>query len=96
MSELRRLTDEEVTAKLVGLPDWRVVDGKLHRSFEFSDFVEAFGFMTQMALLAEKLDHHPEWNNLYNRVWISMHTHDLAGISELDFELAAAADRLAS
>lgn len=94
MTDPRKLSDEEVSSKLVSLPEWRIVDGKLHRSFEFGDFVEAFGFMSQLALLAEKLSHHPEWSNVYNRVWINLTTHDVGGISELDFELAAAADRL--
>lgn len=68
----------------------------LHRRFVFEDFVEAFGFMTQVALLAERADHHPEWSNIYERVDIQLTTHDVAGVSDRDFSLAQAIDRLAT
>tara|TARA_B100001094_G_scaffold219884_1_gene213926 strand:- start:335 stop:559 length:225 start_codon:yes stop_codon:yes gene_type:complete len=67
---------------------------KLRRDFQFRDFVEAFGFMSQVALLAEARNHHPNWSNVYNRVTIELTTHDLGGLSTLDTELAIAIDRL--
>jgi len=76
-------------------PGWNLEHDKLHRVFEFKNFVEAFGFMSQIAILAEKLDHHPEWSNVYSRVEVFLTTHDANGISELDFELAEHMDRLA-
>lgn len=89
-----RLDDAEVKARLGELPGWTLVGGKLHREFRFASFVEAFGFMTRLALIAEKSDHHPEWSNVYDRVVIELSTHDAGGISERDFALASAADRL--
>ena len=67
---------------------WSIQDDKLYRAFKFSDFVAAFGFMSQVALLAERAGHHPEWFNVYNKVTISLTTHDAAGISKRDFDLA--------
>ncbi len=80
------------------LPDWRLAEGRdaLVRSFKFKDFVEAFGFMAQIAILAEKMDHHPEWSNVYNRVEILLTTHDCDGLSARDVTLAQAIDRLAA
>ena len=67
---------------------WSVKEEKLNREFKFPNFILAFGFMTQVAILAEKADHHPEWSNVYNRVVINLTTHDAGGISKKDFELA--------
>lgn len=92
----KRLTDEEVRARLAEIPGWDLVDGKLHRELRFVDFVAAFGFMTRLALIAEKSEHHPEWSNVYDRVVIDLRTHDAGGITDRDFALAAAANRLAS
>ena len=89
------MTDEQVTAEMEGLPGWQVVAGKLHRELTFGDFVEAFGFMTRVALAAERMDHHPEWFNVYNRVVIDLRTHDCDGISGRDFALARRIDALA-
>lgn len=89
-----KLTDAEIDAGLAGLPEWRLVAGKLHRELGFRDFVEAFAFMTRVALLAEKRDHHPEWSNVYSRVVIDLTTHDAGGITALDLELAAAIESL--
>ena len=89
----QRLSDDEIRTELSKLSDWTLREGKLHREFKFKDFVEAFGFMTKLALVAESLNHHPEWENVYNRVTISLQTHDVSGISILDFEFAQAADR---
>ncbi len=92
---MRKLTGAEVAARLSELPEWQIVDGKLRREFLFDDFVRAFGFMSSLALVAESRNHHPEWSNVYNRVVVEWNTHDVGGLSELDFELAAATDRLA-
>ena len=73
---------------------WQLKEGKLHKAFKFVDFVAAFGFMSQVALLAEKADHHPEWFNVYNKVAISLTTHEAGGISTRDFALAAAIEKL--
>jgi 4a-hydroxytetrahydrobiopterin dehydratase len=67
---------------------WRVIDGKLSKTFKFKSFIRAFGWMSQMAIWAEKLNHHPEWFNVYNKVEVKLTTHDADGISELDFKLA--------
>ena len=83
-----RLSIAEVESRLAHCPGWELVDAKLYRRFDFPDFNAAFGFMARAALIAESLDHHPEWSNVYNRVEVSLTTHDAGGISELDFELA--------
>ncbi len=93
MAEKRKLSDEEVQGRLHEVPGWELVQGKLHREVKFPDFVQAFGYMSQIALLAEKLNHHPEWSNVYSRVTIDLQTHEVGGISDLDFELAMAANR---
>ncbi len=95
MSRPAKLSDEEVQARITDLSGWSLADGKLRRELRFSDFVEAFGFMSRLALVAEKMDHHPEWSNVYNRVVIDLQTHDAGGLTDLDFQLATAANRLA-
>ena len=90
-----RLTDAELRAAVETLPGWTLRDGKLHRTFRFADFSAAFGFMTQVALAAERADHHPEWSNVYNRVDIRLTTHDAGGLTQHDFALAAIADAAA-
>ena len=87
-----RLSDSEVAALLTELPDWTLrADGKaLERSFKFADFNAAFGFMTRVALYADKHDHHPEWSNVYNRVEITLTTHDADGLSQRDAAMARA------
>ncbi|MBC7488747.1 MAG: 4a-hydroxytetrahydrobiopterin dehydratase [Glaciimonas sp.] len=79
------------------LPSWAVVDGRdaIQKAFLFADFNAAFGFMMQVALLAEKLDHHPEWSNVYNRVVVLLTTHEIHGVTELDMRLAQFMDRIA-
>lgn len=84
-----KLTDAKITTKLAGLTGWSVKRGKLHREFRFNDFVEAFAFMTAAALEAEKMNHHPEWSNVWATVRVDLTTHDAKGITELDFKLAA-------
>ena len=90
----KKLTNSEIETQLEGVAGWSVKDGKLHKQFQFESFVEAFGFMTSLALIAEKMNHHPEWFNVYNRVTIDFMTHDVGGISDLDFQLAKEADTL--
>ncbi|MDQ6696426.1 MAG: 4a-hydroxytetrahydrobiopterin dehydratase [Actinomycetota bacterium] len=75
---------------------WSLVDGKLHREFQFADFNEAFGFMSRVALLAEKADHHPDWSNSWNTVVIDLVSHDAGGVTDRDRELAAAINRVAT
>ncbi len=75
--------------------NWCLEGDKLHRSFVFKDFVEAFGFMTRAAIHAEKMNHHPEWSNVYKRVEVFLVTHEAGGITQRDFELAAIMDSLA-
>ena len=84
-----KLTDEEIQSHLSNLSNWELHDGKLTRDFKFTDFVQAFGFMTQVAILAEKMNHHPDWTNVWNRVSVTLRTHDAGGITALDFKLAA-------
>lgn len=93
---ISRLTDAQRDAALADLPAWILrSDGlAITRTFLFADFSAAFGFMTRVALLAEKADHHPEWNNVYNRVAVTLTTHDAGGISQRDLALARAMDRL--
>ena len=95
MARPEKLPTGEIEAALRDLPHWSLHGGRLRREFRFADFVEAFGFMARVALVAEKMDHHPDWSNVYNRVVIELETHDAGGLTRLDFELARAADRLA-
>lgn len=88
------LRTDEISQLSQQLPNWEMREGKLHRDFRFTDFVEAFSFMTRVALLAEKLEHHPEWTNVYNQVGIDLTTHDAGGVSQLDVELAQQIDAL--
>ena len=92
---LVKLTAPEVEAELAKVPGWIVKAGKLHRELKFESFVEAFAFMTSVALVAEATNHHPEWFNVYNKVVIDLTTHDAGGISGRDFKLARAIDKLA-
>ena len=88
------LTTDQRQQLTTTLPLWTLSDDRLKRDLEFRDFVEAFGFMSQVALLAESRGHHPNWSNVYNRVSIELTTHDLGGLSDLDAGLAAAIDAL--
>ena len=91
---IEKLTPDVITRKLGELPHWTLRGEKLHRQFKFADFVEAFGFMSRVALLSETANHHPEWSNVYNRVEIDLTTHDAGGISERDFKLAQQINQL--
>jgi 4a-hydroxytetrahydrobiopterin dehydratase len=88
------LTPEQIEALPAELPGWSLVAGKLHRELSFADFVAAFGFMSQVALIAEAMGHHPEWSNVWNRVTIDLTTHDAGGLSTLDLDLARRIDQL--
>lgn len=91
-----KLEGEDRRAVLEGLAGWDEVDGRdaIGRSFRFKDFSSAFGFMTRVALVAEKMDHHPEWSNVYNRIDVVLTTHDAGGLTARDIALAKAMDRL--
>ena len=95
MAEFVKLSDEDLQKALTDLPGWSVVDGKLHREYEFTDFVHAFGFMATAALVIEAANHHPEWFNVYHRVRIDLTTHDAGGITANDTELAAKLEGIA-
>ncbi|RMF29829.1 MAG: 4a-hydroxytetrahydrobiopterin dehydratase [Candidatus Nitrosothermus koennekii] len=86
--EYRRLSKDEIDKELSELKGWKIINGKLSKEFTFKDFNEAFGFMTRVALEAEKMNHHPEWFNVYNKVKIELMTHDIDGISNFDIMLA--------
>jgi 4a-hydroxytetrahydrobiopterin dehydratase len=88
------LSRNEIDSRLAELPGWDVQDERLHRHFDFSDFIEAFGFMTRVAILAEKMDHHPNWSNVYDKVDVYLTTHDAGGLTVLDFALAEQMSRL--
>ena len=83
-----RLSQEEIDEELKNLPGWSVVNDKLHREIQFDSFNQAFGFMTMAAMEIEKMNHHPEWSNVYNRLVIELTTHDAGGITSNDINLA--------
>ena len=95
---VEKLTGEARAEALKALPGWSEVEGRdaITRSFRFKTFNQAFGFMTRVALKAERLDHHPEWFNVYNRVDVTLATHDAGGVSELDVKLATFIDKAAA
>lgn len=93
---ITKLDTDEVARQLAQLPGWTVEAGKLHREYRFANFVEAFGVMTSAALVAERMNHHPEWFNVWNTVKVDLTTHDAGGITSKDFELAAAMERIAA
>ncbi len=94
---IARLTASARSEALANLPGWQLQADRdaIHRRFEFADFNAAWGFMARVALVAEKMDHHPEWSNVYNRVEVTLSTHDAGGLSQRDLDLAAAIDRIA-
>jgi 4a-hydroxytetrahydrobiopterin dehydratase len=93
-----RATEEEIATQLAALAGWSRVTGRsaITKRFVWADFNEAWGFMSRVALVAEQMNHHPEWLNVWNRVEITLSTHDAGGLSRLDFELAAAIERIAT
>ena len=92
--DYRKLSEQEIEREVNKLQGWKVVSGKLNRTFEFESFVEAFGFMTKIAMEAEKMNHHPEWFNVYNKVTVDLVTHDVNGISNYDIKLAGIINHL--
>ena len=90
----QKLSDQELEGEAKKLKGWKIVDGKLNRSFEFKNFVQAFGFMTKVAMEAEKMNHHPEWFNVYSNLNIDLVTHDIGGISNYDIKLAGVISKL--
>jgi len=90
-----KLSEGEISAALIQIPGWTVQDGKLHRDFQFSDFSEAFAFMTRCAMAAEQMNHHPEWCNVWNKVAVDLSTHDAGGITQNDFALATRMNQIA-
>jgi 4a-hydroxytetrahydrobiopterin dehydratase len=92
-----KLSDAEKLAALAGLPGWTMVQGRdaISRRFVFTDFNEAFGFMARAALVAEKMDHHPEWFNVYKTVEVTLATHESGGVTALDIKLAQAMEKMA-
>jgi len=91
---MTKAIEPEIQEALAELGSWAVVDGKLHREYKFRDFVQAFGFMTQVALLAERAAHHPEWFNVYNRVVVDLTTHEADGITRKDLDLARQIEKI--
>lgn len=94
-----KLNPEEIQAKLLELngslsAGWAIKDNKLHKTFMFDDFIDAFGFMSRVALHAQSMNHHPEWFNVYNKVIIDLSTHDAGGISQFDFDLAGHIEKM--
>ena len=91
---MKKLEGEARTAALKSLSGWKITDGRdaIVKHFQFKDFSAAFGFMTRVALLAEKMDHHPEWFNVYNKVDVTLSTHDAGGITQNDIDMAKAMD----
>ncbi len=87
---IKKLTKTEVTQKLKRLSGWKMVKGQnaIVKTFKFKDFIQAFGWMTAMAIYAEKKDHHPEWFNVYNTVVVTLTTHDSGGVTKLDLDMA--------
>ena len=95
MPASQKLNEADLKSTLTKLPGWTLAQGKLHREYKFADFVHAFGFMATSAIAIEKMDHHPEWFNVYNKVVVDLTTHDAGGISAKDIELAKLLDGFA-
>ncbi len=92
---MERLSPEKISEELKNLPGWSIKDEKLHRDFEFESFNQAFGFMTRAAMEIEKMNHHPEWFNVYNKLSVDLMTHDAGGITENEIQLAKILNSLA-
>ena len=91
---MKALSENEIQEKLAHFEGWEYIDGALHTAIEFEDFKEAFSTMTRIAFEAEKLQHHPDWSNVYNSLEIYLYTHDADGVTEKDFELAEIIDAI--
>jgi 4a-hydroxytetrahydrobiopterin dehydratase len=96
MPERKKLSQEEIAERVKSLHGWTIEKGKLHKEFTFENFVQAFGFMSRVALLAENMNHHPEWFNVWNKVVMDLTTHDVGGISGLDIAFAEKVDAVLS
>ena len=94
MAKPKKLSEKEITAAVESLAGWNLQKKKLHKEFKFNSFVEAFGFMSRVAFIAEGMNHHPEWFNVYNKVIIDLTTHDAGGISKFDVEFAKRVEEL--
>jgi len=94
MADRQKMTGKEIEQRLLALSGWSVANGKLHKEFRFTDFAHAFAFMTGGALIAERMNHHPEWSNIYNKVIVDLTTHDAGGITGFDMEFAARLEQL--
>ena len=90
-----KLSDEQIRKELFDIPGWNVMNGKLHKDFVFKDFIDAFGFMSRAAIHIEKMNHHPEWFNVYNKIKVDLVTHDAGGITQNDINLAKILNSLA-
>jgi 4a-hydroxytetrahydrobiopterin dehydratase len=94
MPDRKKLSEGEIAKALTSLRGWSLANGKLHKEFKFEDFTRAFGFMATVALIAEGLNHHPDWSNVYNRVIIDLNTHSEGGITGYDVEFATRVERV--
>ena len=92
---MEKLTDAQIAEHMTALPTWEQAGDRIKKTFRFKDFVEAFGWMSSIALVAERMNHHPEWRNVWATVEVELSTHDAGGLTELDMKLAAAMDALA-
>ena len=92
---IAKASQQEIDCFLDDYPQWSMRENKIHRAFVFNNFIEAFGFMTQSALIAERNDHHPQWSNTYKKVSVELMTHEAEGITSRDFDLAKAMDKIA-
>ena len=90
-----KLSDEQIRKELSDIPGWNVMNGKLHKDFVFKDFIDAFGFMSRAAIHIEKMNHHPEWFNVYNKIKVDLVTHEAGGITQNDINLAKILNSLA-
>tara|TARA_B100000700_G_C14818792_1_gene748817 strand:- start:485 stop:775 length:291 start_codon:yes stop_codon:yes gene_type:complete len=88
------LNDQEIKSLQEKIPKWNLADKKISRQLQFSNFIDAFAFMTKVAIIAEGMGHHPDWSNVYAKVTIELSTHEVGGLSNLDFELASNIDKL--
>ena len=95
-SKFVKLSKAKIAIALSKLPEWKLKGGKLHREYKFADFIAAFGFMTGAALVAQGMDHHPEWFNVWSTVRVDLATHDAGGITTLDVDLAHSMEELAA
>jgi 4a-hydroxytetrahydrobiopterin dehydratase len=91
---MKKLTDSQIAEHMKALPGWELGEDRIRRTFRFEDFVQAFGWMSSVALVAERMNHHPEWRNVWATVEVELSTHDAGGLTELDMKLAAEMDAL--